>query len=230
MAFIKDFLFDYRRKQCLQQGKSSNAISQYLSQTSISENSLIKDLEFLVLDFETTGLDVKTDNIISLGYVVIKNLHLLPASSTHILVNPKQQLTEENVGIHQITDNELKSGVTLDLALEQLLYEMTGRVVVVHFDHIEKNFINQACSRFYHINSLPMKMLDTLRIEQNKIRYTHSYIKQESLRLYALRDHYNLPRYKAHNALQDAISTAELFLAQVEHLGGKNTIKLKQLN
>ena len=230
MAFIKDFLFGYRRKQCLQQVKSSNAISQYLSQTLISENSLIKDLEFLVLDFETTGLNVKTDKIISLGYVVIKDLHLLPASSTHILVNPKQQLSEENVGIHQITDNELKSGIRLDLALDQLLHEMTGRVVIVHFDLIEKSFINQACGRFYKIKSLPMKMLDTLRIEQNKVRYTHSYVKQESLRLYALRDRYNLPRYKAHNALQDAISTAELFLAQIEHFGDKDNIRLKQLN
>ncbi len=230
MAIIKDFIFDYQRKQCLQQAKSSDAISQYLSQTSISENSLIKDLEFLVLDFETTGLDVKTDKIISLGYVVIKDLHLLPASSTHILVNPKQQLSEENVGIHQITDNELKSGIRLDLALDQLLHEMTGRVVIVHFDLIEKSFINQACGRFYKIKSLPMKMLDTLRIEQNKVRYTHSYVKQESLRLYALRDRYNLPRYKAHNALQDAISTAELFLAQIEHFGDKDNIRLKQLN
>ena len=39
------------------------------------------------------------------------------------------------------------------------------------------------------------------------------------LRLFNLRERYHLPNYKAHNALSDAISTAELFLALAAESG-----------
>ena len=37
------------------------------------------------------------------------------------------------------------------------------------------------------------------------------------LRLHALRERFNLPRYKAHDALIDALATAELFCAFAAH-------------
>lgn len=58
-----------------------------------------------------------------------------------------------------------------------------------------------------------MRILDTLKIETGKRTVNQIHINPESLRLFALRDQYNLPRYKAHNAMQDAISTAELFFS-----------------
>ncbi len=223
------FFADYYRKKHLKRLTHSSSIKDYLNHPLVKSNKLIKDLEFLVLDFETTGLDADNDRIISLGYTVIKNLHLLPKTSTHVLINPKQQLTEDNVGIHKLTDEELQNGVSLNCAMEGLLSEMAGRVIVVHFDVIEKSFINRACLLLYQMKSLPMVMIDTLKIEQKKSQHIGPYVKQQSMRLYALREKYNLPRYRAHNAMQDAIATAELFLAQIDYIGRKHLIKLKDL-
>jgi len=224
------YLFaEYYRKKNLKRLTHSSAIKDYLSHPLPKSNRLVKELEFLVLDFETTGLDATHDRIISMGYTVIKNLHLMPATSTHILINPNKQLTEDNVSIHQLTDGELQEGVSLSRAMKKLLPEMTGRVIIVHFDAIEKGFINQACRSLYQMKSLPMIMIDTLKIEQLKIRHTQEHIKPEGLRLYALREKYHLPRYKAHNAMQDAIATAELFLAQVDHMGRVSSLKIKDL-
>ncbi len=229
MMFFNHLLVEYRRKKALKRLTESSMIKSYLSHSLPKGNKLIKELEFLVLDFETTGLNATDDQIISMGYTVIKNLHIMPTTSTHILINPNKQLTEDNVGIHQLTDDELKEGVSLSHAMNVLLAEMTDRVVVVHFDAIEKGFINQACRVLYQMRSLPMTMIDTLKIEQLKIRQTHGTIKPDGLRLYALREKYHLPRYKAHNAMQDAIATAELFLAQIDYTGGVNSLKLKDL-
>lgn len=230
MMKLFGYLFpNYYRNKYLKGGPVSRAFSHYLSQPLVDKRTSIKDVEFLVLDFETTGLDASKEKIISLGYTIIKNLHVLPSASTHILVNPKRKLTEENVGIHQLTDSELKSGISLSSAIDKLLLEMTNRVVIVHFDRIEKSFINQACRDLYKVSHLPMLMLDTLRIEQKKIQQAQQHTKPESLRLYALRNKYNLPRYKAHNAMQDAIATAELFLAQIDYMGDKNSIKLSNI-
>ena len=56
-------------------------------------------------------------------------------------------------------------------------------------------------------------MLDTLKIERRKIQQMQQHTQPDGLRLFNFREKYNLPCYKAHNAMQDAISTAELFLA-----------------
>jgi len=47
------------------------------------------------------------------------------------------------------------------------------------------------------------------------------------LRLHALSERYNLPRYSAHNALSDALAAAELFLAQVSYGDGKSKAPLR---
>ncbi|WP_281064387.1 hypothetical protein [Isorropodon fossajaponicum symbiont] len=39
-----------------------------------------------------------------MGYTLIKDLHLFLKDSAHVLVKPKRLLTEQNVGIHQLTD------------------------------------------------------------------------------------------------------------------------------
>ncbi len=230
MKKLAYYLFpEYYQKSLLLKSNLSPALRHYLNKPLINKNTNIKDIEFLVLDFETTGLHPAKEKIISMGYTIIKDMHLLAGSSRHLLINPKQSLTEENVSIHQLTDDDLSQGFTLNDAMEQLFSEMQNRVIIVHFDNIEKRFINCACQKLYKINCLPMMMLDTLKIETKKMMNTKGYIQSEGLRLFSLREKYNLPRYKAHNAMQDAISTAELFLAQVSHMSDSCSIKLKDL-
>ncbi|SMN16129.1 DEDDh 3'-5' exonuclease domain of the epsilon subunit of DNA polymerase III [uncultured Candidatus Thioglobus sp.] len=226
---VQRFFPKYYQKSLLKKPNLSKPLIDYLSTPLISQNTLIEEIEFLVLDFETTGLNASKEKIISIGYTVIKNLHLLASSSRHLLVNPKQLLKEENVSIHQLTDDNLQQGVSLQNAMDELFSVMRNRVVVVHFDKIEKNFINHACHHLYQINRLPMIMLDTLQIEARKMSRFQGYIQGDNLRLFTLRNKYNLPRYKAHNAMQDAIATAELFLAQVDYMGEVKSIKLHQV-
>jgi len=44
-----------------------------------------------------------------------------------------------------------------------------------------------------------------------------------------LRDHYGLPRVRAHNALADAIATAELLLVMARRRQGRGKIALAQI-
>jgi len=45
--------------------------------------------------------------------------------------------------------------------------------------------------------------------------------------LFNLRRTYNMPAYKAHNALMDAIATAELFLAMVSKIASNKNASLR---
>ncbi|QKQ23890.1 hypothetical protein HUE58_01555 [Candidatus Ruthia endofausta] len=56
-----------------------------------------------------------------------------------------------------------------------------------------------------------MRIVDTLKIKTRKRIINQTRINAESLRLFSPRNQYNLPYYKAHNTMQNTISTAELF-------------------
>lgn len=68
-----------------------------------------------------------------------------------------------------------------------------------------------------------------MRIEHQQLLRKHPMIQAGSLRLAHCRQRYNLPDYEAHNALVDALSCAELFLAQVGKMGGVKNIKVAEL-
>jgi DNA polymerase-3 subunit epsilon len=74
-----------------------------------------------------------------------------------------------------------------------------------------------------------MPAVDTLLQEQALLQRKNLPIKPGDLGLQACRDHYNLPPYPAHNALLDALATAELLLAMVKHRSGGRDFPLRQL-
>ena len=100
--------------------------------------------------------------------------------------------------------------------------------MVAHNANIEYFFLNEACKRVY---GYPFNgpVVDTLALEVRAYRRRDKTPKSGELRLPNTRQRYNLPRYRAHNALMDAIAAGELFLAQVAHRVGKGVIKLKDL-
>ncbi len=226
---IRYHLLEKKRKKLSQHKNLPRALKDYLSIPLVKPNTPLGQIEFLVLDFETTGLDIKKDRIVSLGYTLIKDLHIALSKSRHIVVNPKQTMDEQNVAIHELTDDEVSQGVKVSSMMQHLLSIMKGRVLVVHFDQIERNFINKCSAQLYDIDPLPFQLLDTLKIESDKQQKTQGFVNGKSLRLFNLIQQYNLPRYKAHHAMQDAISTAELFLAQIASMKKNSHSKFKEL-
>ena len=229
IKFINNFSPELRRKYLLNNTNLAKEVKNYLSAPLINKNTLIKDIEFLVLDFETTGLNANKDKIVSMGYTVIKDLHILLQYNSHFLVKPKSLLNEKSVTIHCLTDDEVEAGISISAMMQNLLKIMKSKVVIVHFDKIEKNFINKVCSQLYGFENLPIIIVDTLRIESKKRLLVQNSLSISSFRLFTLREKYNLPRYKAHNAMQDAIATAELFLAQIAYMGKISELKLKDV-
>ena len=100
----------------------------------------------------------------------------------------------------------------LETLLPQLLQRLAGRVILVHYRNIEQNFIDAACRRLYG-QPFIIPIIDTLPIALRLLELRNHTIQPGNLRLFNLRPHFGLPHYKAHNALYDALATAELFLA-----------------
>ena len=190
----------------------AGSFKQYLQNPLASPSQTVYDTEFIALDFETTGLDLHKDEILSVGYTVIKNGHILLRKNGYHLVKPKHDINRSSVVIHGITDTHAQQGLPLSEVLEILLPELAGRVLIAHHAVIEQTFLNGVCQQFYG-HKLPLRIIDTLKLEHQRLTQHSLHISTGQLRLFNLRSQYNLPRYNAHNALEDAIATAELFLA-----------------
>ncbi|CCQ72682.1 exonuclease domain-containing protein [Magnetospira sp. QH-2] len=172
-----------------------------------------REAEYVALDLETTGLNAKEHEIVSIGWVVIRNQRLVMEGAAHQLVSPSSGLTDDSAAIHGITHDELEKAPSLEAGLARVLPILAGRVLVAHHAKIEWKFLNAACRKVYGA-SFEIPTVDTMHLEQKAFRRRNQEAKRGDLRLDKVRQAYNLPRYRAHNALIDAIACGELFLAQ----------------
>lgn len=177
-------------------------------------------LPITVIDLETTGLDPKTDHIVSIGWVhIIQGVVKLSTAQHWVIQEPKEKKNPNHQdpttrSLHHILPEDQEHGIPLQQAMQYFFSSLLSPVLLAHGATIEKRFIEQFC-QLQGLPRLPLIWLDTLKIEQNT---THQSGYQKDFRLFALRQHYQLPEYPAHHALMDATATAELFLAQKHRL------------
>ena len=189
-----------------------------------NESLALGAAEYVALDFETTGLDPEKDDIISIGLVPFSLNRIKVAQAKHWLVRPSCSLSEESVVIHGITDSELTDAPTLLDVMDEVLLALEGKVVVVHHEFIEREFLYHSIKEHLNIELL-FPMIDTMAIEalQHRKGWRNTLKKLLNLRLPSIRladsrARYGLPRYQLHSSLTDAIATAELLQAQVRYL------------
>ena len=188
------------------------------------KNSFLEDVPFLVIDLEMTGLDARQHDIVSIGWLAIDKGSISLSSSRYLMIR-----TDSGVGqsatIHQLRDADLESGVAEKEAMQELLKASKGRVLVFHNAMLDCQFLADSWRQLFGIPFLA-PIIDTMMLEKQLFERAHKPLEQGVLRLDSCRQRYNLPQYAAHNALVDALATAELFLAIVAK---KGKCQLKQL-
>lgn len=201
---------------------SNPLLKQFYQAGVINENTPLKDVEFVAIDFETTGLDARVDDIISIGLIPFNIERIYCNQAKHWIVRPKQKLEEESIVIHGITHSDISDAPDLQKVLDELLSILANKIVVVHYRPIERQFFNSAL--MVRINEgILFPVIDTMQIEGNILYEQRTWLdkffnrKMPSVRLAKSRTRYGLPSYSAHNALIDSIATAELLQAQISY-------------
>lgn len=219
------FNLDKKRRRLLDKAPAG-PVRDYLAEPFPPSNTPIDATALLAMDFETSGLDVKRDHLLSVGYVVLQNDHVLLGTAHHQVIRSKRDISGDNISIHHITHDQVAQGATIPLAVEAILQQLQGKVLLAHHAAVEIGFLQQACINLYGLAPV-IPAIDTMQLAKRRMERQQQPIKPHDLRLFNLRKQYGLPRYQAHNALMDAIATAELFLAQLAYGGYKKPPPLK---
>jgi len=180
------------------------------------------DAELVCLDIETTGLDPATVDMLSVGWVLIRDGRVdLSTAESHV-VKPCGSLGD-SPSIHGLTDTMVDLGISPEEAMERVIEVLTGRVLVVHHAGLDKRLLDRFCRQQFG-NKLLVPVIDTLALENHRKSRHHHLEDTRSLRLPDVRAHYNLPWYRGHDCLVDAISTAELLIAMVANRDSPTTL------
>ena len=210
-----------QRAHYLARGGVPSPLARLLQAPLPTATTPLSALDILALDIETTGLDPEQDHILSVGMVPIHQGRIDLRAARRFFVHGPFVVKASTAVINQITPEMLENGQPLDLVMEALFAAMHGHVLLCHGATVEQRFINAYLQHTFGLRDLPLPWLDTLALERN--RSTHKGAQHNDFRLSSIRTREGLPTYPAHDALTDAVATAELLLALAKTLFAEET-------
>lgn len=157
--------------------------------------------EYVVLDLEMTGLSAKTDQIIEIGAIKIKDNKIVERFGG--LVNPSCKVPTRVVELTGITDEMVQQGMDKDEAISKLLDFIEGQILVGQNIGFDYSFLKQWAVN--HKRPLEVKACDTLKIARVLLPA------EQSKKLESLCTYFNIERAREHRAMDDAIETWQVF-------------------
>ena len=193
----------------------------------------LAEYTFVVCDTELTGLHKRRDEIIAIGAVKIVDLRIELTRTFHQYVRPRNLNHTDSTLIHRITPEQLRSMPSVDRVLPEFIRFCAGSLIVGHHVVLDMNFLNRAAREVLG-GTIANPSIDTMRLAQGykEARFMDPCCRDKLSTSYALDGlsrEFNLPRFKAHDALEDALQTAYLFLFLVKKLKQGRIRTLKDL-
>ena len=172
------------------------------------------DNEWVALDCETTGLNVRTDEIISIAAVRIVGNRVMASERIELLVRPERRVSAESVRVHHLREQDVAGGMAPEAALIQLMYFIGSRPLVGYYLEFDLAMINRALFPLLGLG-LPQPRNEVSGMYYDyKFRQLpqHRQDRTIDLRFATLMNDLELPLREAHDALNDAIMAALAFI------------------
>lgn len=157
--------------------------------------------EFVVLDFETTGLSPLQDEIVEVGALRIRNF--VPREEFHSLVKPSRPISAGAIEVHGITEDMVAGAPDIGQVLPRLVDFIGDRAIVAHNAPFDAGFLQQAARKVMG-KELKNAWVDTLALSRKAFSFkSHS--------LPALARELDIEVSQAHRSMSDCAATARLF-------------------
>lgn len=167
-----------------------------------------RNVEFAALDFETTGLDLARDHIVSFGVVPIRDARIPVGEMVYREVSPPAAPSPTSVSVHGLRPMDLAMAPSIGAERETLRSALHHRFIVAWTAEVESAFLSATFGRSpaWWVR----RIIDT-RVLVRSLEQAHERDNQASLS--ATADRFGVPVDDPHHALDDALTTAQLFLA-----------------
>ena len=172
--------------------------------------------EWVALDCETTGLNRRRDEIISIGAVRIVGNKIITSERLELLVRPERGVSADSVPIHRLRDADLKEGLSAEEAVRRLMHFIGSRPLVGYYLEFDVAMLNRVIWPILG-QGLPQPKIEVSALYYDyKFRQLPAYKQQGNvdidLRFATLMNDLGLPMREAHDALNDAVMAALAFI------------------
>ena len=172
--------------------------------------------EWVSLDCETTGLNVRSDEIISIGAVRIVGNRLMTSERLELLVRPERGISPDSVRIHRLRETDVAQGLPIDEAMKRLMQFIGSRPLVGYYLEFDVAMLNRAIWPILG-QGLPQEKLEVSALYYDyKLKQLPPYQQQANpdidLRFATLMRDLDLPQRDAHDALNDAVMAGLAFI------------------
>jgi DNA polymerase III subunit epsilon len=163
--------------------------------------------EAVSIDCETTGLDTRRDDIVTIAAIPIRGNRILASEAFTVAVKPECAINPDAIKVHRLREQDVASGRPMAEVLPGLLRFIGSRPLVGFFLEFDVAMLNKHVRRLLGID------LPNRQIEVSGVYYERKYAgappgTQVDLRFASLLEDLGLPMLDQHDAAADALMTA----------------------
>lgn len=173
----------------------------------------MREEKFAVVDVETTGLNVKKDEILSIAIIPMDGLKILFSEAYYRILKPRK-FKVDSVKYHGITPRMVEEAPTFCEVKEEILEKLKERIIVGYSINLDIEFLKKSFKECEII--FECKYVDVADVEKLIGRLFGDYTKDVTLEELAKK--YGVDIAYRHSALSDAYITAQIFQMQLLRL------------
>ena len=181
----------------------------------------IEDTTFVVFDLETFGLNSHKNEIIEIGAIKLKGTRIVDTFSS--FVNPNKIIPKKISELTHITQDMVDNAPTIEDVLPKFLEFTKDAVMVAHNSAFDMGFIRRDAKKYMGINYKP-PIIDTLQMARDL------YPDLKGYNLDRLNKTFKLSLENHHRAIDDAQSTAKLFIMFLEKYIENGVVNVENMN
>lgn len=166
--------------------------------------------EYVSFDCETTGLNVKKDEILSIGAVKIIENKIELSDPFERFLTPIKHISEESIKIHHIRPCDIEHCIDPKVAVEEFLHFIGNRTLIGYYIKFDIAMINKYIKPIIG-TTLPNKSIElsSMYYKRYQKKSSHEFV---DLKFDSIMKALDLPRLGQHDALNDAVMSALMYL------------------
>lgn len=167
--------------------------------------------EVVAFDCETTGLDCRRDDIITIAAIRIKGARILTSERFEAVVRPEARMRADAIKVHRLREADVEAGKRIEKIIPEFLRFIGGRPLVGYYVEFDVRMIDK-----YVLGLIGIELPNPL-IEVSKLYYERKYGDAPpgaiiDLSFSAILSDLDLPALDQHDAFNDALMTAMIYL------------------
>jgi len=178
----------------------------------------------VVVDVESTGLDIRRDQLIAIGAVAVQAGHIVLSDSFEVILRQEAVSDRDNILVHGIGGQRQRTGLPPARALLDFLDYLGKSPLVAYHAVFDETMLRRALRRHLGL-SWKRPWLDLAYVMPALLPgHAHSH---KALDDWAAL--FGIANYARHSALADALATAQLLLAALPLAAARKLTSFKAL-